>query len=90
MKSDVAISVIIPALNEEKYIRYVFEGLRSQTFKDFETIVVDGNSTDRTREIARKYAHVIIDKHTGIGRARNSGAMMDFAPANSVIPGSFF
>ncbi len=74
MKSDVAISVIIPALNEEKYIRYVFEGLRSQTFKDFETIVVDGNSTDRTREIARKYAHVIIDKHKGIGRARNSGA----------------
>jgi cellulose synthase/poly-beta-1,6-N-acetylglucosamine synthase-like glycosyltransferase len=74
MTGKVAISVIIPALNEEKYIGNVFDGLRGQTFRDFETIVVDGNSTDRTREIAKKHARVVVERHEGIGRARNSGA----------------
>jgi len=74
MEGDVAISVIIPAFNEEKYIMNVFDGLRGQTFRDFETIVVDGNSTDRTRDIARKHARVVVEKRRGIGRARNSGA----------------
>lgn len=75
MKGGTAISVIIPALNEEKYLGVVFDGLRGQTFRDFETIVVDGNSTDGTRRIARKHgAKVIIEKRKGIGVARNSGA----------------
>lgn len=68
------ISVIIPAFNEEKYIHTVFEGLSRQTFKNFEIIVVDGNSADRTREIARKYGKVIVDRRPRIGIARNSGA----------------
>jgi len=68
-------SVIIPALNEEKYIKYPLEGLQEQTFSNFEVIVVDGNSTDRTREVAKKYAKVIIDKSRGgAGKARNKGA----------------
>jgi cellulose synthase/poly-beta-1,6-N-acetylglucosamine synthase-like glycosyltransferase len=72
-KSDelVKISVIIPALNEEKYILNSLEGLKKQSFKDFEVIVSDGGSSDRTREIARKYARVIIDskgRHTRIPR----------------------
>ena len=54
------ISVIIPALNEEKYIRHSLDGLSHQTFKDFEIIVVDSNSKDRTRQIAKKYAKVIV------------------------------
>jgi cellulose synthase/poly-beta-1,6-N-acetylglucosamine synthase-like glycosyltransferase len=74
MSGKVAISVIVPALNEEKYIGNVFEGLRGQTFRDFETIVVDGNSKDRTREIARKHARVVMERREGIGRARNTGA----------------
>jgi len=69
-----AISVIIPALNEEKYIRNVFAGLKKQTFGNFETIVVDGGSRDRTREIARRYSRVIIENKRGIGRARNRGS----------------
>ncbi len=68
------VSVIVPALNEEKYIRYAFEGLSKQTFRNFEVIVVDGGSTDRTRDISRKHARVIVDRKEGIGRARNAGA----------------
>ncbi len=68
------ISVIIPALNEEKYIGRALNGLAHQSFKDFETIVVDGGSTDKTRSIARKCAVVIIERKRGVGRARNVGA----------------
>ncbi|MGC8710575.1 MAG: glycosyltransferase [Candidatus Micrarchaeia archaeon] len=68
------VSVIVPALNEEKYIRYVEEGLKEQTFKDFEVIVVDAGSKDRTREIARKFAKVIVEKRKGISVGRNAGA----------------
>jgi len=74
MPKKVAISVVIPAFNEEKYIWTVLNGLKAQTFKDFETIVVDGGSSDKTRKIARTCAKVIIEPKRGIGRARNKGA----------------
>ncbi len=68
-------SIIIPALNEEKYIGYVFEGLKKQSFKDFEVIVADGGSKDKTREIAKRYgAKVVIERRKGIARGRNAGA----------------
>lgn len=68
-----AISVVIPAFNEEKYIKSALEGLKNQSLKDFELIVVDGNSTDRTREIAGKGGKVLIDPKPNIGAARNTG-----------------
>ena len=67
-------SIVMPALNEEKYIGASLEGLTRQTFKDFEIIVVDGASADRTRSIAGKYARVLIEKRKGMARARNKGA----------------
>ena len=73
---NVKISVIIPALNEEAYIRNAFDGLRDQDFRDFEIIVVDGGSNDRTREIARKHAKVVVLRKIGAGRARNLGARL--------------
>ncbi len=69
------ISVIIPSYNEEKYLNYPLNALHKQTFKDFEIIVVDGNSSDKTRDIAKKHgARIIIEKRKGIGLARNTGA----------------
>ncbi len=68
------ISVIIPAFNEEKYIRYPIEGLKSQTFTDFETIVVDGGSEDRTVQVARRSSKVIESRKRGVSGARNKGA----------------
>lgn len=68
------ISVIVPALNEEKYIGNVIEGLQTQTFRDFETIIIDGGSTDKTVKIAKPFAKIIIEKRKGISRARNAGA----------------
>lgn len=41
-------SIIIPALNEAKYLPHLLTDLSNQTFQDFEVIVVDGNSDDQT------------------------------------------
>ena len=49
------LSIIIPARNEEHYLPRLLESLRTQTFKDFETIVADCHSQDRTKAIARKF-----------------------------------
>jgi len=67
------ISVVVCARNEEKPIAACLDGLNRQTVRP-EIIVVDGHSTDRTREIARKHADkVILDNGKGIGDARNIG-----------------
>ena len=68
-------SIIIPTYNEEKDISKCLESLENQAFKDFEIIVVDDGSTDKTREIVRKFKKVklIKGKHKGPGYSRNLG-----------------
>jgi len=69
-------SIIVPALNEDKYIENCLKSIFAQTFKDFELIVViDKKSKDRTYEIARKYTeNVLISNSSGIANVRNYGA----------------
>ena len=50
-----AISVIAPMYNVEKYISECLDSLLNQTFKDFEFIIVDDRSTDRSAEIVESY-----------------------------------
>lgn len=64
------ITVIVPALNEEGVIAGALESLSCQGGA-WEAIVVDGGSTDRTREVARRYARVMA---SGRGRARQMNA----------------
>ena len=49
-----AISVIIPMYNMEKYIRYCLDCILYQTFDDYEVILIDDASTDKTYEICRQ------------------------------------
>lgn len=66
------ISAVIPTINEEKTIGEVIDGLLN--LGNVEVIVVDTNSTDRTREIARnKGAMVIEEPRRGYGRAYKTG-----------------
>ncbi len=50
-------SVIIPTLNEAKYLPRLLEDLSSQSYQDFEVIVVDGNSSDQTVAKAKTFAN---------------------------------
>lgn len=71
------LSIIIPTLNEEKYIRKLLNCLANQTYKNFEVIVVDGNSQDKTKEIAKKQLikpKIINTKKRGVAYQRNLGA----------------
>ena len=70
------ISVVIPTYNEEKYIERCLKSLLNQTLcrDEFEIVVVDGKSTDKTVELAKNYADMVIQqKSKGVGGARNDG-----------------
>ena len=75
------ISVVVPAFNEERLLGESLARIKSaanafaQRGWDFELIVCDNNSTDRTAEIARAAgATVVFEPINQIARARNSGA----------------
>ena len=55
-----AVSLIIPARNEERNLPTLLRSLVSQTAKSGETIVVDDGSTDRTAEVARQLSAIVI------------------------------
>jgi glycosyltransferase involved in cell wall biosynthesis len=72
----VQVSVIIPTYQSAKYIKSALESVLSQTFKDFEIIVVDGGSRDGTKEIAESFGskiRVLLQSGKGISNARNVG-----------------
>src|ERR1700722_10468534 len=71
------ISVVIPAYNAEKYLEETLKSVRSQAFSDYEIIVIDDGSTDRTAQIATGYDGVILMQQTnrGAAAARNAGVV---------------
>ncbi len=70
------ISVVIPAYNEEKYIKSTLDSLKNQTLKPFEIIVVDNNSTDKTKEIAESFKTTVIhERKQGYVYTLNTGMM---------------
>ena len=67
------ISIIIPTYNEEEYLPVLLDSIKKQSYTDYEIIVADANSTDRTREIAEEYGCVVVDGGLpAVGR--NNGA----------------
>ncbi len=75
------LSIIIIALNEEKYISNLLISLSIQTFQNFEVIVVNNNSKDKTKKVAKSFSNkfsefkvVDLKDILGPGHARNYGA----------------
>lgn len=67
------LSIIIPTLNEEKYLPFLLESLKKQSYTDYEVIVADAGSKDQTLEIAQRYnCKVVIGGLPAKGR--NEGA----------------
>ncbi|MGB9757322.1 MAG: glycosyltransferase family 2 protein [Candidatus Bipolaricaulaceae bacterium] len=68
------VSVVMPVLNEEEFLEETLRTLRAQTFKGFELLVVDNGSTDRSPEIAARYAdRVVREPVRGYDRALHRG-----------------
>jgi len=55
------ISVIMPNYNCEKYISEAIESILNQTFSDFEFIIIDDGSTDKSWEIIQEYAKKLLE-----------------------------
>lgn len=95
-------SVIIPTLNEELFLPRLLSSLVAQTVKNFEVIVVDGLSRDRTVAKAKLFAKklprltVIVSNKASLPIQRNLGASrahgqwLVFADADSVLVPQFF
>jgi glycosyltransferase involved in cell wall biosynthesis len=95
------LSIIIPTLNEEQYLPKLLDSIKKQTFKGYEVIIVDGNSEDRTKEVANSYKKKIKSlkfiqvKKINASHQRNKGAelakgsLLIFLDADGILPSNF-
>ena len=73
------VSVVMPVYNREAYVKEALDSILNQSFQDFEVVVVDDGSTDRTPQILAEYAEkdsrirvITHEKNKGVGGARNT------------------
>ncbi|MEI7055144.1 glycosyltransferase family 2 protein [Nocardioides sp. CCNWLW239] len=93
-----ALSIVIPFHNVEPYFQTCLESLRTQTFADFEVVMVDDASSDGSAEIADRFAstdprfRVVRSAKVGVGVARNIGIensrgdLLAFVDADDYVP----
>ena len=71
------VSIITPTFNSEKFLEETLKSIQSQTYKNYELIIIDGKSTDKTLKIINKYKNIInyciSEKDKGIYDAFNKG-----------------
>ncbi len=93
-------SIIIPALNEAKYLPKLLSDLANQSFKEFEVIVVDGGSKDDTIKLAKTFLsqldlHILTSPRAHVCTQRNLGAksansdVLIFSDADNRLPPHF-
>ncbi|TXG34556.1 glycosyltransferase family 2 protein [Seonamhaeicola maritimus] len=70
-------SVIIPLYNKEKFIKNTLNSVINQTFKDFELIIINDGSTDKSLKIASEFKdkriQIVNQKNSGLCTSRNNG-----------------
>src|SRR4051812_11846739 len=78
MRDQPFFTIVIPVYNREDILHKTIESIIAQTFSDYEVIIVDDGSTDKSYEVAKRYESGIIKiftKENGErGAARNFGA----------------
>ena len=67
-------SIIVPVYNVEEYIDDCLKSIKSQTFKDYEVIVVNDGTKDNSMDIVKNYdVEIINQENGGLSSARNTG-----------------
>ena len=91
------LSIVIPTLNEEKYLPRLLGSIRRQSFSDFEIIVADAYSEDGTASLARREnCKVVFSTGKLPAREKNKGAevtqgeLLLFVDADAILPEDFF
>lgn len=67
------VSVIVTTKNEQPVIEDFLKSVQNQSYKNYEIILVDNNSTDQTKELARKYTKLVFNKGPERSAQRNFG-----------------
>lgn len=79
MENEIKVSIIMPVYNSEKYVGKAIESVLNQTFREFELLLIDDGSTDRSGSICDEYGtadsrvKVVHQSNRGISCARNCG-----------------
>lgn len=79
MEFNPMVTIIVPVYNSEQYLPICVESILKQTFKDFELLLVDDGSTDRSGDLCETYAkqdkriRTYHKKNGGVSSARNLG-----------------
>jgi len=101
MNKEPYFSVVIPCLNEEKSLPILLKDLAAQTLQDFEVIVVDGQSKDKTVEFAQKCKKLLpsltiltskvrnVSVQRNMGGEAGSGKYLLFNDADNRLPKHF-
>ncbi len=94
-------SIIIPTLNEEKYLPLLLLDLSKQTMTDFEVIIVDGKSEDKTIEVTKIFTNALpkiaiftsdrrhVCTQRNIGSNKATGNVLIFSDADNRLPNYF-
>lgn len=78
MKNNPKMSVLMPVYNAEKFLREAIDSILNQTFNDFEFVIINDKSTDKSKEIILSYKDPRIryfenDKNLGVAGTLNKG-----------------
>lgn len=91
------LSIIIPTLNAAKVLETCLKSIKKQTFKDYEIIVVDGGSTDKTHKIAKKFKCKIIhnplktaEAAKALGLKMASGKYIALIDSDNILPSIYW
>lgn len=78
MSDNPKISIISPSKNTGRFVKDTIESILSQTYKEWEHIIVDGASTDETLDVIRQYPHIrlVSEKDSGPDEAFRKGLAM--------------
>jgi glycosyltransferase involved in cell wall biosynthesis len=76
------VSVVMAVYNSERYLEEAIQSILNQTFRDFELIIIDDGSTDKSTEILKKYAgldtriRLVTHENKGLTKSLNVGLSM--------------
>lgn len=91
------LSIILPTYNNEKTLRETLESIKIQNFKDYELLLIDGGSEDKTLEIAKEFKCEILknpdrieEKARILGIKKARGDILAFIDADNILVGEDF